>query len=247
MLIVHPSGADIDDVSRAGAVVSRHRLCVNTSEIRWHPASISAGTSCRYHLVRRSSCVGGFAVCRQAAGPVRLWFGFRLAALPWVPPGGVTAADCDGSASYRQNCCVDDRRIVTQLEIERAIGARDIQGLLSPKPSGTVTAFANCASAPTCCSKNRFVPTSAHNGAPAAHFNCCSCGTRTKVARGCQSPCTPSSLIGRKRRGPNAEPPNAFAGSSVTKAVLLSCKTMPPSSNPQDRGETTSVLAISIF
>lgn len=86
-------------------------------------------------------------------------------------------------------------------------------------PSGTFTGSLNRGSLDTESIKNKFAPLSLHaKSCVAGHFNSLSVGRRTRFASGNQSPAIPLELT-RNCNGPKAEPPNAFAGFSVTTAT----------------------------
>src|SRR5579884_3898371 len=72
-------------------------------------------------------------------------------------------------------------------------------------------------------------------------------GTLTRVASGCQSPVVPFASTGRNCKGPKADAPKLFNGSSTASAVCESCSTRLPSEKLSIVSNEESVEATSIF
>src|SRR5207302_1868701 len=117
----------------------------------------------------------------------------------------------------------------------------------SANPAGTGTECLNSESEATALIRNRLLPRSVHclSGLSGQRTSF-KVGTRTRVARGCQSPLAPAS-IARKWSGPNAEGPKLFSGSRVAITVWASCAMRLPSSKLRDVLYDPSAVDTSIF
>src|SRR6202046_2415329 len=115
------------------------------------------------------------------------------------------------------------------------------------KPSGTLTGRVNWASSASESIKKRFDPDSLQaSSGVAGHFNSLSVGRRTRFASGCQSP-TPPLEFTRNCRGPNAAPPNTFAGLSVATATCEFSNITAPLLKFKVALDDSSLVVTSIF
>src|SRR5580704_5659150 len=117
----------------------------------------------------------------------------------------------------------------------------------SINPVGTGAVRVNCSSEATESIRNKFVPLSWHGlSTLSGQRSSFSTGTRTKVAKGCQSPLVPSACIGRNCRRPNAEGPSAFLGATTARKLSESRQIRVPSATVSSTLNDSSSVATSM-
>src|SRR5436305_7307607 len=118
----------------------------------------------------------------------------------------------------------------------------------STKPSGTLTGLAKSASVLTESSRKSLSPLRVHcfSGSEGQRTPVRR-GTRTRFTSDCQSPLVPSPDTGRNFKGPKAEGPSSFIGSSAASTVLESCGVRLPSLKLSVTRKDSSAVATSTF